>query len=131
MVKSFSENVEAGKKHFKYLFYEPGTCHIGEIMKLLQLVLNLIDEDMNHSLEANITYEEVLSKLSSFKKGKIPRPGGLTVEFFGGFFDLIKYDLVKVVQESMSLGKVLGSLNTTFMALITKKNTHYLLRILN
>jgi hypothetical protein len=28
---------------------------------------------MNHSLEVDITYEEVLSTLSSFKKGKISR----------------------------------------------------------
>jgi hypothetical protein len=39
MVKSFAEKVEAGKQHFKSLFSKPRTCHITEIMKILQLVL--------------------------------------------------------------------------------------------
>jgi hypothetical protein len=62
---------------------------------------------MNHSLDADITCEEVISTLSSFKKVESPGPNNnLTVEFFWVFFYLMKDDLVTVVQESMSLGKV-------------------------
>ena len=57
----------------------------------------------------------------SFQKGESPGPDGLTIEFFQGFFDLVKEDLLKVVQESQRAGKVLGALNSTFLALIPKK----------
>jgi hypothetical protein len=38
-----------------------------------------------------------------------------------GFYDLLKEDLLKVVKESQHSGKVLGSFNKTFLALIPKK----------
>ena len=59
--------------------------------------------------------------LHSFQKGKSPSPDGITLEFFLGFYDLIKKDILAVVQESKKSGKVLGSMNSTFIALIPKK----------
>jgi hypothetical protein len=43
------------------------------------------------------------------------------VEFFLGFYDLIKEDLLKVIQESQQSGKIIGSFNNTFLKLIPKK----------
>jgi hypothetical protein len=48
---------------------------------------------------------EVLATLSSMQRGKSPRPDGLTMEFYVGFYDLIKDDLLKVVQESQRAKK--------------------------
>ena len=55
------------------------------------------------------------------QKDKSPSPDGLTIEFFQGFYDLVKEDLLKTVQESQRVGKLLGALNSTFLALISKK----------
>ena len=46
--------------------------------------------------------EEELEKIVySFQKGKSPAgPDGFTIEFYQGFFELLKEDLLKVVQES-------------------------------
>jgi hypothetical protein len=38
------------------------------------------------------------------------------------FYDLLKVDILKVVRESQRFGKVLGSLNSTFISLIPKKH---------
>jgi hypothetical protein len=46
---------------------------------------------------------------------------GLVVEFYLGFFELIKWDILGVVQESQASGKMLGSFNRNFLALIPKK----------
>jgi len=58
---------------------------------------------------------------SLFKKGNIPGPGGLMVEFYLGFYDFLKEDLMKAVQESKISRKVLGVMTSTFIALISKK----------
>jgi hypothetical protein len=55
---------------------------------------------MNVSLEVDIIEEEILSTLSSLKKGKISGLDGLTIEFYLGFYDILKEDILKVVQES-------------------------------
>jgi hypothetical protein len=68
-----------------------------------------------------ISKGEILSTLTSFQKSKSLGSNGLIVEFFLGFFNLIKEDLLKVVLESQSLSKVLSSLNETFLVLIPKK----------
>jgi hypothetical protein len=52
---------------------------------------------MNASLEYNILEEYILAMLSSLKKGKSPSPNGLIVEFYLGFYDLIKIGLLKMV----------------------------------
>jgi hypothetical protein len=55
------------------------------------------------------------------QKGKILVLDDLTVELFMGFYNMMKEDLLKVVQESQSSSKVLGALNSTFLVLIRKK----------
>ena len=44
------------------------------------------------------------------------------MEFFLAFFDLLGNDLVNLVEESRQEGRVIPSLNSTFIALIPKKD---------
>ena len=59
--------------------------------------------------------------LKTFKKDKSPGPDGWPIEFYLAFFDLLGPDLVKLVETSKRLGQVALSLNSTFIALIPKK----------
>ena len=76
---------------------------------------------MNDSLNQEFSEEELNNILHSFQKSKIPGLDGFTLEFFLGFYDLIKEDILKVVIESQQSEKVLGGMNSTFLALIPKK----------
>ena len=76
---------------------------------------------MNNFLKEEVTKEELEKIVYSFQKGKSPRLDGFIIEFFQGFFDLVKEDFLKAVQESQRTGKVLGAPNSTFLALIPKK----------
>jgi len=58
--------------------------------------------------------------LSSINKDKNLRPDGWTMKLFLGFFDLLGDDLPRVVEEVKLTEKVLGEINTTFIALIPK-----------
>jgi hypothetical protein len=51
--------------------------------------------------------------LSSFKQDKIPGPDGLPIELYLGFYDLLEEDLLRVIEEVKSSGKVLGAFNAT------------------
>ena len=59
--------------------------------------------------------------LKSFNKDKSPGPDGWPVEFFLAFFDILGIELVNVVEASRMEGRVIPSLNSTFIALIPKK----------
>ena len=64
---------------------------------------------------------EVERALKSFKKDKSPGRDGFPVEFFLAFFYLLRDELVNLVEDSQQSGRVLPSLNSTFIALIPKK----------
>lgn len=60
--------------------------------------------------------------MTSFQKDKSLGPDAWTVEFFIGFFDLLGDELLRVVEETRLIRKVLGYFNTTFLAIIPKSD---------
>ena len=62
------------------------------------------------------------SALKSFKKEKAPGPDGFPVEFFLAFFDLLGEELVELVEDARISGRVLPSLNSTFITLVPKSD---------
>ena len=120
-VNTFKEKTKAVVEHFQDLFKEPAGCPIGEMLEVLDLFPRAIIEEMNDELTKDILEEEIKQVLHSFQKGKSPSLDGLTLEVFLGFYDLIKKDILALVQESRKSRKLLGSMNSTFIALIPKK----------
>jgi hypothetical protein len=123
MVTGHEKVAEAGKKFFSNLFKEPLGCPIAEILKVISLFLSQISPKMNLSLQKEITENEFFQTLSSFQRCKISGPYGLTVEFYLGFYDLLKGDLLKVVNESKNMGRMGSPLNSTHISLIPKSST--------
>ena len=74
------------------------------------------------SFTSQISLEEVEQALKSFKKDKSPGPDGWPVEFFLAFFDLLGNELVNLVEICKQEGRVAPYLNSTFIALIPKKD---------
>ena len=91
------------------------------MLEVLDLFPRSIIEEMNDELTKEILEETITQVLHSFQKGKSPGPDGFTLEFFLGFYDLIKKDILAVVHESRKSGKVLGSMNSTLISIIPKK----------
>jgi hypothetical protein len=54
--------------------------------------------------------------------GKAPGPDGFTVEFFKACWEVVRYDVYGVVEESRRLASVLKALNGTMITLIPKEN---------
>jgi hypothetical protein len=99
---SFEEIAKVGKYYFTNLFREPSDFPIGEILRVINLFPRAINKYMNMSLQEEIIEKEILATLSSFKKGKILGPDGMIVEFYLGFYEFLKDEILKVIRESQS-----------------------------
>ena len=53
--------------------------------------------------------------------GKAPSPDGFTSNFFHHLWDLVKEEVVEIVEESISKRGVLKAFNATFLTLIPKE----------
>jgi hypothetical protein len=95
---------------------------INEQVSVAGIFSRLISEVEARDLMVPITVAELKSILTLFKRDKSPGPDGWTVEFYIHFFDLIKEDLLALVENVRTGGHIAGSLNSTFIALIPKMN---------
>ena len=70
----------------------------------------------------NITMEEVKSVLSNFLIDKNLRTNGWTTKLFLHFFDLLGKEITEVVDESRRGGRIHGSLDSTYITLISNND---------
>jgi hypothetical protein len=82
----------------------------------------MVNDEETGPLYNPVTLEELKSILFQLKKDKSLGPNGWTVEFFIFFFDLVGEYLLDMVEDSRQKGSIIGSLNSTFLTLIPKKN---------
>jgi hypothetical protein len=54
--------------------------------------------------------------------GKAPSPDGFTVEFFKSYWEVVKHDVYRVVEDSRRSASILKALNATMITLIPKEN---------
>jgi hypothetical protein len=80
--------------HYSNLFKEPTQSKMAEILKLIFLFPQLIEEEDNRALFQEISKEELLAIISSFKRDKSLGPYDWNVEFFKDFFDIVGFDLL-------------------------------------
>jgi hypothetical protein len=107
-------------QHFEEVFKELDRENIEEILKVASYFPRLVGEEENERMYREVSREELLYVLNSFKKDRSPGPDGWTVEFYIEFFDLLGEDLLRVVEEVRTSGRVPVSFNSTFIALIPK-----------
>jgi hypothetical protein len=117
---SFEDKSNLGVNFFSNLFSAPPGCPIQEIMEVVGKFPTVFSEDMNLSLEEEVTESELRVALFSMKNGKIPGPDGVTMEFYKAFYDHLKNDLLLVVRESQKEGRIHGPLMPPSCALSLK-----------
>lgn len=64
---------------------------------------------------------EVYEALRNMVKYKALAPDGFSMGYFRSYWEVVKDDMMKIVQEIISFGKFEKSLNTAFIELIPKK----------
>ena len=88
--------------HFKNIHQEPQICRQLAINQITQLIPKMIIEEHNQMLLRPISLQEVEAAVAQTKIGKAPGPDGFTSNFFHHFWDLIKLEVWKLVEESRS-----------------------------
>jgi hypothetical protein len=128
---SFEDKAKLGVNFFSNLFSSPPRCPIQEIMEVVGKFPTVFYEEMNLSLEEEVTEPELRETLFSMKNGKIPGPDGVTVEFFKAFYDHLKNDMLLVVRESQKEGRIHNLSMPPSYALSQKSNVIPPLKIID
>jgi len=111
----------AAENHFKDLH---GTRHEGSkeyIEDLLSHIPHLITHEDNQALLKPLSEEEIIKVIWAMESDKALGPDGFTIDFYKVCWDIIKIDLLKMIQGFFGKAKVGGGINSTFLALIPKE----------
>eukprot|EP00253_Pinus_taeda_P025774 PITA_25774 len=107
-------------QYFKEMSKEPNINRAEAIESITRHIPCLITEEQNTLLLKPISLQEVEIAANSLKAGKAPGPDGFTSNFFHYFWELIKWEVWQVVEESHNMRWMYPGLNATFIALIPK-----------
>lgn len=117
---SASISAESSRFFSALLFEDSPPTEVDEAL-ILGSIPNLVTREMNESLLRPIPLFELEAVVFQMKRGKAPGPDGFLAKFFQEFWEVIKLDLLAVVQESLLNKQMLRSMNATFLTLIPKK----------
>ena len=67
-----------------------------------------------------INLQEVQDVVFQIKEGTSPDPDGFTINVFHHFWEMVKLDVWKIVEQSRISGHILPALNATLLTLIPK-----------
>lgn len=85
--------------------------------------LTMFGSNQNDSLYAAVSEDELMSVMKSFKKDKCSDLDGWTIDIYIHFFDLMKNDILSMIEETRIRGNINHVISSTFNALIPKKKT--------
>ena len=88
----------------------------------MQSFPRFVEEDEAEDLTISVTKEEIETAMKLMGEDKSPGPDGWTIELFLHFFEQIGAEITEVVEESRQKGAVYRPFNSTFIALIPKKD---------
>ena len=103
--------------YFNNLFSTSSPHAISEVTSQVDSV---VSEDMNDSLLATFTEDEIRQALFQMSPSKAPGPDGMTVLFFQKYWHIVGPDVIAVVLDFLNTGRMLSSTNFTNIVLIPK-----------
>eukprot|EP00253_Pinus_taeda_P005268 PITA_05268 len=119
---TFPELSGLGKRHFQNIFTDQREATIAEVFRTVHCFPRFIEEDEAEDLSVPVTKEEFEAAMKLMGKDKSPGPDGWTIELFLHFFEQIGAEITEVVEESRQKGTIYRPFNSTFIALIPKKD---------
>lgn len=112
--------LQLGILHFKQLFKSPPGATLLDIIRISRNFTRFMDPDSMEDLIKHVSLVELESTLKWFKRDRSPSLDGWPVEFYLTLFDILGPDLLTIVEECHTQGRLHKPINSTFIALIPK-----------
>eukprot|EP00253_Pinus_taeda_P012543 PITA_12543 len=109
-------------KHFRDIAKENFSGREPFIKNLIKHIPKLVSREDNCNLKKPVTEKEISEVLKKMKNGKAPGLDGFNVDFFKACWNIVKRDIVEIVEDSRQNKTILKALNTSFIALIPKQD---------
>lgn len=77
-----------------------------------------MDQDRGDGLLALVTMGELEAIIKWFKRDKSLGPDGWSIEFYIAFFDILEHELLQIIEECRTSGRMYDAFTSTFIALI-------------
>ena len=87
-------------QHFSEILREDGGDRSRDIEQIIRLIPRLVTVENNEMLNKSIGMQEVEEAVNQMALGKAPGPDGFTSNFFHFLWDLVKKDVLNIVEES-------------------------------
>jgi hypothetical protein len=108
--------------HFSRLFKKTANLDHSGMVATASLFPRFVSDVEAAALFKPVTLSEIKNILIHFNLERSPGPDGWSAEFFSYFFDLVGLDLLQMVEDTRTSGKIVGSINSTFIVLIPKES---------
>ena len=108
-------------QHFPEILGEDGGDRSQDVDWITNIVPRVVTSENNEMLTKPIEMQEVEEAVNQMALGKAPGPDGFTTNFFHHFWNLVKEDMLAIVEESRTKRGVLKAFNDTFLTLIPKE----------
>ncbi|KAG4182030.1 hypothetical protein ERO13_A09G018832v2 [Gossypium hirsutum] len=115
-IKDPKEMKEGLINYFKNYF----GCSIRRWKMEVDLKFKLISEESARKLEAHFSMEEIKEAVWSCDKSKVPEPDGFKLCFYRKCWEIVKHDLLGLMSDFFTFGKLEKSINSSFIILIPR-----------
>ena len=120
-VETRREIEEELSQHFSDIRKEYGGDRSRAINRITNLIPRTVTKENNEMLIKLVSMQEVEEVINQMAPAKAPRPDGFTSNFFHHFWDLVKEEVLEIVEEFKNKRGVLKSFNTNFISLVPKE----------
>lgn len=108
-------------QHFQSIVQEPLVDRSQFINNFTKYIPKLVTREENYNLNRIVTKEEVTEVIKEMQNVKAPGPNDFNVDFFKSCWEIVKQDILEVVEDLRRSKTILRALNTSFITLIPKE----------
>lgn len=118
------KNIEVALvQHFKGITKENNIDREQCIKEITKNIPKMVSREDNFNLNKLVTEEEVSEVIKDMQNGKALGPDGSNVDFFKACWNVVKQDILNVVEDSRRNKTILKALNTSFISRIPKQDS--------
>ena len=119
-VETKEEMEEKLIQYFGTIMEEDRPDRMDDIKTITRYISRQVTNEKNDVLQKPVNIQEVEEAVSQMADGQAPRPDRFTSNLFHHFWDMIKEEVWRIVEDSRKERGVLRDFNSTFLTLILK-----------